>query len=374
MSMAAGRAASADGPIRILHVFPTFDVGGAQMRFVALAAAMDHRFEHIVIPIDGRRAAAALLPEDANVAVEDGPAGGSLPSRLMAYRRRILARAPDVLVTYNWGAIEWALANALAGVPHIHIEDGFGPEETKRQIPRRVWARRLALRRSTVVVPSLTLRALALGRWRLSERRVRYIPNGVAPRERAPSAYAPAGDGAKIVWAGAMRREKNLPRLLRSFAAVGARASLLLIGDGPERASAEAEAQRLSLGERARFLGYRADARDIIEQCHIFALSSDTEQMPLVVLEAMDAGLAIASVDVGDVANMVASENRPYISDVSEEGLAGALGKLVADPELRAAIGAKNRARARSEFRLDRMIAAYEALFQRAASAEADKI
>jgi glycosyltransferase involved in cell wall biosynthesis len=96
--------------------------------------------------------------------------------------------------------------------------------------------------------------------------------------------------------------------------------------------------------------------------------------MPLVVLEAMDAGLAIASVDVGDVANMVASENRPYISDVSEEGLAGALGKLAADPELRAAIGAKNRARARSEFRLDRMIAAYEALFQRAASAEADKV
>ncbi|HVV65538.1 MAG TPA: glycosyltransferase [Rhizomicrobium sp.] len=373
MSIVAGRAATADGSIRILHVFPTFEVGGAQMRFVALASAMDGRFEHIVIPIDGRRGAAALLPARANVAVEDGPAGGSLPSRLLAYRRRIQALAPDILVTYNWGAIEWALANAVAGAPHIHIEDGFGPEEARRQIPRRVWARRLALRKSTVVVPSLTLRAMALRRWRLSERRLRYIPNGVAPRDGAPNPGVRPEDGARIVWAGAMRREKNLPRLLRSFATIEERATLLLIGDGPERAAAESEAARLSLGERARFLGFRSDAREMIEQCDIFVLSSDTEQMPLVVLEAMDAGLAVASVDVGDIANMVADENRPFITPVSEQDLAQALRGLAANPELRSAIGEKNRAKVRAQFRLDRMIATYEELFLGAARAGTKK-
>ena len=92
-------------------------------------------------------------------------------------------RALDLLVTYNWGSIEWALANGAAEIPHIHIEDGFGPEESKRQFPRRVWTRRLALRRSIVVVPSLTLKEMAFKVWHLNKASVRYIPNGIEPRE-----------------------------------------------------------------------------------------------------------------------------------------------------------------------------------------------
>src|SRR3546814_3760628 len=67
--------------------------------------------------------------------------------------------APDLLLTYNWGAIEPALANRLfGGCDHIHFESGFGAEEGSGQLWRRNLFRRVALARvRRVVVPSTTL-------------------------------------------------------------------------------------------------------------------------------------------------------------------------------------------------------------------------
>jgi glycosyltransferase involved in cell wall biosynthesis len=286
--------------------------------------------------------------------------------RLSHYRREIAARSPGLLVTYNWGAIEWAMANAMLGTPHIQIEDGFGPEEKDRQIPRRVWARRLALRRSQIIVPSLLLRDLATQVWRLPERRVHYIPNGIEPRDGHSAQIGELGlpgDLPRIAWAGALRREKNLIRLLRAFAPLKNEAVLLIIGDGPEREVVLNEAERLSLGSSIRLLGRREDVRDILMQCDVLALSSDTEQMPLVVLEAMDAGLAIASTDVGDVGHMVSEENRPYIVDRDDLELGGAMQALATDAAARKKIGAANRAHVRQKYLADDMIAAYRSLF-----------
>ena len=95
------------------------------------------------------------------------------------FRTYLRAHRPDLLITYNWGSLEWAMANWPRLVPHVHIEDGFGPEEADRQLLRRVWTRRLLLSNSRVVVPSRTLERIALHVWKLSPSRVRYIPNGV---------------------------------------------------------------------------------------------------------------------------------------------------------------------------------------------------
>jgi glycosyltransferase involved in cell wall biosynthesis len=290
-------------------------------------------------------------------------------ARLPRYRKTLKERAPDLLVTYNWGAIEWALANNALGIPHIHIEDGFGPEESKRQFPRRVWTRRLALRRSLLVVPSRTLEDMALQVWHLNAARVRYIPNGIEPRDHVRTRLSeldlslPPGRPL-IAWAGALRREKNLPRLLRAFAPLKREASLLVIGEGPEMAAARAEAESLSIAQSVRFLGRREDVRDILMQCDILALSSDTEQMPLVVMEAMDAGLPVASTAVGDVKYMVCEENQPYIVQGSAPELGAAMRALVGDGTRRRAIGVANQRRLRQDYAAQDMIAAYGALFR----------
>jgi glycosyltransferase involved in cell wall biosynthesis len=354
--------------MRILHVFPTFRIGGSQVRFAALAEALGTRLEHTVIAIDGNHAARVLLPACLNVSYADAPAGRSLLSRVAAYRAFLRDFSADILVTYNWGAIEWAIANAFGGTPHIHMEDGFGPEEVQRQIPRRRWARRLLLRHSTIVVPSIALSDIAVGSWKIKSPRLLHIPNGIACRTQYKTAIPDLGlnlppDLPRIVWAGALRPEKNPLRLLQAFAPLRGKAILLMLGGGPQMRELLAEAERLALMPFIRILGDRPDARDIIMQCDVMALSSDTEQMPFAILEGMDAGLAVASVDVGDVRQMVAAENRPFIVAAQGNALAKALDQLVRDRPLRNAIGLANKRRIRECYDLRTMAARYAALF-----------
>jgi glycosyltransferase involved in cell wall biosynthesis len=356
----------------VVHVFPSFSIGGTQVRFAALAAALGRRFRHTVVSLNGDYSAAVLVSPCAPVRYADpaAPKSASLSARLSLYRAELAALKPDVLATYNWGAMEFAFVNAFGGVPHVHMEDGFGPEEAVRQFTRRIWARRVALARSHVVVPSRTLQTIAIDHWRLDRRHVQHIPNGVAPQvdyaTRLDSLRPELPPGLPvIVWVGALRPEKNPLRLLRAFAPLKAEAVLLLIGDGPERDAILQEAARLRLGGRLRLLGRRTDTRDLIMQSQILALSSDTEQMPFAILEAMAAGLPVASTDVGDVRDMVAAENRPFVTPPSEAALSNALHALIADPALRASIGQANRARQRDVYALSTMVEAYGALFDR---------
>jgi glycosyltransferase involved in cell wall biosynthesis len=339
-----------------------------------LADVLGPDMAHTVIAIDGDYAARAIVPASARVAYAAAPTAESLTARIMAYRNYLRVFRPDILITYNWGAIEWSLANLLLRIPHIHMEDGFGPDEVRRQLRRRAWARRILLRRSTLVVPSATLGDIATSIWKIDSRRLRHIPNGIVPQTRRNTTAADLdlpGHMPRIVWAGALRPEKNPARLLRAFAPLRGEASLLILGCGPEQPRMMAEAERLSLMPSVHFLGQRGDARDIIMQCDIMALSSDTEQMPFAILEGMDAGLAIASVDVGDVRRMVAAENRRFVVPPDDDALSAALQQLVSDRVLRTAIGRANRKRVRECYHVQTMAADYAALFKGVARMQA---
>ena len=139
----------------IMHVFPGFGVGGAQVRFAAIANHFGSAFRHIVVSLDGTLGCRERLrPElDVTFPVVEAPKRATFANALR-YRRLLHAWRPALLVTNNWGAIEWAMANLLPIARHVHIEDGFGPEERDRQLPRRALIRRLVLARSTVVLPS----------------------------------------------------------------------------------------------------------------------------------------------------------------------------------------------------------------------------
>lgn len=350
----------------LLHVFSTFAVGGSQRRFVDLASAFGRRYRHTVLAMDGNLACADRLPSELDVrcAPVELVKGATL-ANVRRFRRRLAEIGPDVLVTYNWGAIEWAMANIPRLTGHIHVEDGFGPEERARQLPRRVLTRRLVLARSAVVVPSRTLHRIATEVWRLNPERVHYVPNGIDLARFAGTRAS--GSGLVIGTVAALRPEKNLGRLLHAFrrliATVPAR--LVVVGDGPERAGLQRLAAELQLGDSVSFTGNIADPAPYYRDFDIFALSSDTEQMPLSVIEAMAAGLPVAATSVGDVPEMLACENRPYVVASEEAALASALAALSADPALRARIGAANRAKAQAEFAQATMVAAWQELFDR---------
>jgi glycosyltransferase involved in cell wall biosynthesis len=204
--------------------------------------------------------------------------------------------------------------------------------------------------------------------WKISSERVRHIPNGIVSRTSYENPITNLqldlpSDLPRIAWVGALRPEKNPVRLLRAFSPLRGKAILLIVGGGPMLRTVRAEAERLGLMPWIRFLGQRTDARDIIMQCDVLALSSDTEQMPFAILEAMDAGLAVASVDVGDVRRMVAAENRQFIVPLNEQALGAALSELVANPALRADIGLANKRRLRECYDIRTMASRYAHLF-----------
>ncbi|MBY0422153.1 MAG: glycosyltransferase, partial [Parvularculaceae bacterium] len=326
---------------------------------------------HVVLSLDGDVTATRLF----TTPVEARPfilrkSRGLDPDNLKRLSAAIRTSGAKVLCTYNFGALEAAVANlGSTRLPHIHQEDGFGPDETPaRQKARRVWLRRFLLRGSTTVVPSETLRDVARRVWGLPAARIRYIPNGI---ELARFEASPRAPGRVVVGTvGAFRPEKNYARLLRAFAASGADADLVFVGDGPERESLVATAGALLPEGRARFPG-RTDAPETAYRgFDIFALSSDTEQMPLSLMEAMAAGLPAVATDVGDVASMVSALNAPFIVKPSDEqGLAASIATLARDADLRRAVGAANRRRAEERFDLAAMTEAYRALYLNAALA-----
>lgn len=357
---------------KVLHVFPTFAVGGAQVRFAALANRFGAHWHHAVVAMDGRfDCAERLLPgvPFTRIASPAAPDAGTLAA-VAAIRRGLRALAPDVLVTSNWGSIEWAMANLLPPrVRHIHMEDGFGPDEAEGQKQRRVLTRRLVLRRSQVVLPSTILFGAARDTWRLPAPRLHYIPNGLDLTRFHPGGPRAdldiPGEGPLIGTVAALRAEKNLGRLLDACAILagqGAQFRLVVIGDGPERGMLQALADDLGLADRVRFEGHVPDPAAAYRAMDIFALSSDTEQMPFSVLEAMATARPVASTDVGDVRVMLADANAPHVVARDPAALAEALGGLLADAALRARLGAANRAKAEHDYDQETMFQAYAAL------------
>ena len=355
----------------ILHIFPTFAVGGAQVRFAAIANRLGQSWRHSVISMDGdlacrERLSLSLDIDFPTVTVTKGDTLGNV----RRFRDVLRTLRPHALVTSNWGTIEWLLANTPTLVPHVHTEDGLGPDERDGQLRRRVWARQLLLRRSTVVVPSRKLAALASETWSISPRRLAYIPNGVDLSrfpvrenrlERWPTRRPVIGTVA------ALRPEKNIERLLRAFArlAVETDARLIIVGDGVERYRLEELARRMDLASRVEFVGHVAEPSSLYASFDVFALTSDTEQMPFSVLEAMAAGLPVVATDVGDVRAMVASENDRLVVGFSDFELFDGMRFLIGNPFVAMRIGNANRVKVAAEYNSEQMFASHARLWSR---------
>ncbi|MDR3299073.1 MAG: glycosyltransferase family 4 protein [Candidatus Accumulibacter sp.] len=307
----------------ILHAFSTFALGGAQARFVQLANAMSGEgFFHRIAAMDdcydaGERLSPSVMWEPLRV---PNRRGGGLANR-RSFREILLREKPDMLMTYNWGAIEWAAANTPTLVQHLHVEDGFGPDEVKSRLPRRIWARRLllALRRVPTIVASRHLEDIAVSEWWLPASRVAFIPNGVDfDGIAARRAHRVGAKKSRLVigTVAGLRAEKNVARLIRAFSAVHMDfpARLMIVGDGPERAALERLAQDLGVGPVIEFTGYLKDPLSCLVEFDVFALSSDTEQLPLAMLEAMACGMPVVATDVGDVGLIIPAVARGGLS------------------------------------------------------------
>jgi glycosyltransferase involved in cell wall biosynthesis len=366
----------ANGVPRILHIHSSFDPGGKELRCVRLINAFGGAaFNALVSGESDKRGAAALIEPMVVWAKFPSLKGKPWPWRLNAMAAAM--QGYDLVCTYNWGAMDAVLAHTLfADVyklpPLVHHEDGFNEDEAERRKRGRNVYRRIALgRASALVVPSHTLERIALEEWEQPRTRVRRIPNGIDTRAYAKKPKADVLPGLVKhkgeLWLGSLaglRKVKNLPALVRALPFLEQAWQLVIAGEGPERGAILAEAERQAIEDRVHLPGFVADPASIAGLFDVFALSSLSEQFPISVIEAMAAGLPVAAPAVGDVAEMVAEANRPFIvSPGDERALRRALTELAEDPALRKRVGEANRARARKEYDEATMIQRYKALY-----------
>jgi len=156
---------------------------------------------------------------------------------------------------------------------------------------------------------------------------------------------------------------------VRAFAeaARGLNARLVIVGWGPEHDAILKEARTLSVENRVHLPGFLPDPHRYVGLFDVFAITSDTEQFPLSLTEAMAARLPVVSTAVGDIPEIVSAENLPYVTPKEDEtALASNLRKFLSDASLRGAVGAANRVRVEREFTLRAMCERYHSLYENA--------
>lgn len=210
-----------------------------------------------------------------------------------------------------------------------------------RQVALLRRARHATLSRaSAVVCPSGYLAELALT-WGVPAARVHVLPNpapdvtAVPTRDEARRSFGLTGP--TLAFVGRITRQKSLDVALEALADVDG-ASLLVAGEGPERAAAEHSARELGLDGRVRFLGplSRAEALRLLRAADASVLSSSWENFPHAVVESLAVGTPVVATAVGGVAEVVHDDvNGLVVPAADPSALAAALRRILDDPRLR---------------------------------------
>ena len=363
--------------LHILHLHSSFDLGGKEARAVRLMNLFGDRARHTIVSgvgeaLSARRAIASGIAYE--IAANPPPLTGK-PSvaryeALARYMRRF-----DLVLSYNWGAIDGVMARRVFGKgmpPVVHHEDGFNADEATGLKPQRNMYRRIALAAAhALVVPSATLEAIARKRWGQRPERVHRIVNGIDVARYAirPDPAAIPGFRRKpgevvIGTLAGLREVKDLPMLVRAAGGLSGRVRLVIVGEGPERGRIEATAAAMGMADRVYLPGFLPDPARYVGLFDILALSSRSEQFPIAVVEGMAAGLPIAAPPVGDVPTMISPENAAYIArGPGEVWLRDILQIMVDNPAFRQSLGEANRRRAAAEYDEATMLAAYRRLY-----------
>jgi len=284
------------------------------------------------------------------------------PGALLNLWRHLRRGAIDLLLPFTvmpniWGRI----LGRLARVPGI-VGNCRGGEAPRRQGERWLWP--LA---NHIVCNSASLKGVLSRRCGVPSGRISVIPNGVDT-----DYFEPAPDGARplknyppvVLSVARMVPDKDLGTLIRAFALVAPdfpQARLWLVGEGSDLGALEQQAQQSLPQGSFRFIPPRQDLRPLFRQAGLLALSSRSESLPNVVLEAMAAGLPVAATAVGGVPEMVTPAQTGWLAPPGDPpALASVLGRMLANPEQGRAMGQAARRRVELDFSLRAMVSRYE--------------
>jgi N-acetyl-alpha-D-glucosaminyl L-malate synthase BshA len=163
-----------------------------------------------------------------------------------------------------------------------------------------------------------------------------------------------------------VKRVLDTVRILERVVKGGVPAVLLMVGDGPERSSAQALARRLGLADRVKFLGTRETVEEIAALADVFLLPSELESFGLSALEAMACAVPVVGSDAGGLPEVVANGECGYLLPVGDvDGMAARVLGLLRDEKQRKAMGCAGRRRAEEHFNVEAIVTQYERHYER---------
>lgn len=268
---------------------------------------------------------------------------------------RLIARVAPRLV--HWHGTRAAFFGAVSQsvgaprIPSVYTAHGLSYRRVASMLHRQLFLRaeRLACARASAVICVAAADATDLReRGFVAPERIRHVPNGIDLEVFAPRSQEAARQRlgvsvtARVV--GTVARlvpEKAIEVSVAAMREVPD-ASLIVIGDGPERERLETQAQRLGL--RVRFLGERADVAQVLPAFDVFVLSSLWEGEPVAVLEAMACGLPVVASATSGAKELVREGQTGHVVPIGDAAALGkAVARLLASAEVRQRMGAAGR-------------------------------
>jgi sugar transferase (PEP-CTERM/EpsH1 system associated) len=371
----------------VAHLVYRFDTGGLENGVVNLINHMPRSaYRHAVIALTEVVPAFAQRIHREDVAfysLRKPPGHGLVLYPRLARLMRELN--PAIVHTRNLAALECQVPAWWSGVPaRIHGEHGWDIGDPDGTVRRFQWIRRAY--RPLVdhyIALSHDLADYLRQRIGVPAQRLTQIINGVDTERFRPAEGGRAGLAGSpftapglfvIGTVGRMQTVKAQPLLSSAFVralemapALRQRLRLVLVGDGPLRAEAQAILAHGGVSTLAWMPGERADVPDILRALDAFVLPSLAEGISNTILEAMASALPVLACRVGGNAELVVDGQTGTLVPAGDvEALARELVALASDPSRAAAMGSAGRLRVEQHFSLPAMVAAYQGVYDHA--------
>ncbi|MBN1348687.1 glycosyltransferase [candidate division KSB1 bacterium] len=360
--------------IKILHLLPSLEFGGMENALVNLINGLDEQvFENVIYCFDSLREDEPLRKKirSESINIYSSYKGDRIDWFLPLKLRTILRKeAIDIIHTRDWAATFYGtLAAKLTGVRVIaDIRGRIPPVEGQK-------LKKFSHFISAIVAVSNDIKTLLSSEYGLISSKITTIHNGIDISRyngagehrdcRAEFGFAP--DDFIIGTIGRMEPVKDYGTLLTACAPPmqqNPHIRCLMVGDGSERERLQGLAAELGIDARVTFTGFREDVNPILRTMNLFLLTSISEGISNVLLEAMASGLPVIASDVGGTPEIISHEkNGILVPARNVELLSEQIRLLSEDPNRQRMLGNNARESIRSAFSFSKMIAEYSYLY-----------
>lgn len=358
--------------LRIAQVVPGLTGGGLERVVTDLTMALARR-GHVVEVFSagepgiytGRLAAAGITVHDCQ------PSRVRIPFLPIPFVRSLRRFRGDVFHSHSGTWYPSVAAGVVLDTPVIYTDHGRYPPEKRVTLYAQHWQARFTRHVVSVAEP--------LSKYLRTNLRLSYLPrvveNGIdlspflhARPDRRAALRAELGfpDSAVVVaMLGRLEPVKNPSALLNAMASPElAHVYAIFLGAGSLESVLRNHVAAAGLGDRVRFLGFRADIYDCLGAADVFAMPSLTEGLPIALLEAMAAGLPVIASAVGGIPSALGEPAGGLLVPPGDDNaLREGLKRLVDSPAYRRELGARSRA-AVARYTIERMTDIYEGLYR----------